>query len=48
VLLEAAGTTPTVLVFSAIMVLGAAIAVGSRAIRVSPDRPSFAGQSENV
>jgi MFS family permease len=48
-LLEAAGTTPTVLVFSGIMVVGAAIAVGSRAVRHVPDRPpSFAGQSENV
>jgi MFS family permease len=50
VLLETAGTTPTVIVFSAIMVVGAAIAVvGSRAVRDAPDRPpSFAGQSENV
>ena len=48
-LLEAAGTTPTVLVFSGIMVAGAAIAVGSRAFRDAPDRPpSFAGQLENV
>ena len=48
-LLEAAGTTPTVLVFSGIMVAGAAIAVGSRAVRDAPDRPpSFAGQLENV
>lgn len=48
-LLEAAGTTPTVLVFSGIMVVGATIAVGSRAVRDAPDRPpSFAGQSENV
>ena len=50
VLLETAGTTPTVIVFFAIMVLGAAIAaVGSRAVREAPDRPlSFAGQSGNV
>jgi MFS family permease len=50
VLLEAAGTTPTVLVFSSIMVVGAVIAVvGSRAVRDAPDRPlSFAGESENV
>jgi predicted MFS family arabinose efflux permease len=48
-LLEAAGTTPTVLVFSGIMVVGATIAVRSRAVRDSPDRPpSSAGQSENV
>jgi len=48
-LLEAAGTTPTVLVFSGIMVAGAAIAIGSRAFRDAPDRPpSLAGQSENV
>ena len=49
VLLEAAGTTATVLVFSGIMVVGAAIAVGSGAVRDGADRPlSFAGQSENV
>jgi hypothetical protein len=48
-LLEAVGTTPTVLVFSGIMVVGATIAVRSRAVRDSPDRPpSSAGQSENV
>ena len=48
-LLEAAGTTPTVLVFSGIMVVGATIAVGSRPVRDAPDRPpSFAGQSQNV
>src|SRR6267142_2179414 len=40
VLLETAGTTPTVIVFSAIMVVGAAIAVvGSRAVRDAPARP---------
>jgi MFS family permease len=45
-LLEAAGTTPTVLVFSGIMAVGATIAVGSRAVRDLPDgRPSSAGQS---
>ena len=38
-LLEAAGTTPTVLVFSGIMVVGATIAIGSRAIRDAPSRP---------
>jgi VIT1/CCC1 family predicted Fe2+/Mn2+ transporter len=50
VLLETAGTTPTVIVFSAIMVVGAAIAVvGSRAVRDAPPRPlPFADQSENV
>jgi hypothetical protein len=50
VLLETAGTTPTVIVFSAIMVVGAAIAVvGSRAVRDAPARPlPFADQSENV
>jgi predicted MFS family arabinose efflux permease len=48
-LLEAAGTTPTVLVFAGIMVVGATIAIGSRAGRDVPDRhPTFAGQSENV
>jgi hypothetical protein len=48
-LLEAAGTTPTVLVFSGIMAVGATIAVRSPAVRDAPDRPpSFAGQSENV
>jgi predicted MFS family arabinose efflux permease len=48
VLLETAGTTPTVIVFFAIMVLGAAIAVlGSRAVREAPDRaPSLGGQQE--
>jgi predicted MFS family arabinose efflux permease len=49
VVLEAAGTTPTVLVFFAIMVAGAAIAIGSRAVRDAPARPlPFADQSENV
>jgi hypothetical protein len=49
VLLEAAGTTSTVAVFFAIMVVGATIAVTSRALRDLPDRPpSFASQSENV
>jgi MFS family permease len=49
VLLEAAGTTPTVALFFAIMVVGASIAITSRAVRDSPDRPpSFAGQSENA
>jgi hypothetical protein len=49
VLLEVAGTTPTVIVFSAIMVAGAAIAVvGSRTVRDTPDRPPpFAGRSGN-
>src|SRR6478672_10054303 len=48
VLLEAAGTTPTVSVFFAIMVVGATIAVTSRAVRDSPDRPPSLGLSENV
>jgi MFS family permease len=44
-LLEAAGTTPTVLVFFVIMLVGAAIAVASRALRNVPDqRPWSAGQ----
>ena len=47
-LLEAAGTTPTVLVFTGIMVAGATIAVRSPALRVSPDRPPSLGLSENV
>jgi MFS family permease len=48
-LLEAAGTTPTVLVFFGVMAVGATIAVTSRALRDVPDRPpSFAGQSQNV
>ena len=38
VLLEAAGTTPTVLVFFGIMLFGAAIAVASRAVRTAPDQ----------
>ena len=48
-LLEAAGTTSTVLVFSGIMAVGATIAVRSPAVRVSSDRPPpFASHSENV
>jgi predicted MFS family arabinose efflux permease len=45
-LLEAAGTTPTVLVFFGIMLVGVAIAVASAAVRNVPDRPpsSPAGQ----
>lgn len=38
-LLEAAGTTPTVLVFTGIMVVGAAIAAGGRALRDPAHRP---------
>jgi hypothetical protein len=45
VLLEAAGTTPTVLVFFGIMLVGAAIAVASRSVRDAPDqRASSAGR----
>jgi predicted MFS family arabinose efflux permease len=45
VLLETAGTTPTVLVFFGIMLVGVAIAVASRAVRNVPDQRSWsAGQ----
>jgi MFS family permease len=37
-LLEAAGTTPTIVVLSVVMAAGAAIAIGSRAVRDAPGR----------